>query len=232
MASHSSSRFSSKPTAPDPWNPTVRSVVSLLLVIHFTCVFVVLSSNNYRSALQTRLVRIFGFYTQQLNFDPSFTPYALTFGDETDDVAFVVDLYERGDLPVSKQKVQETVTLPDHGSKLLDQQKRYFNLGRLMALNSNPLNPQDDITGEVVRAVGARVMREKNCGRCVVRCLRRSSQPMNVEEVLPGFPRDNPTAAAYDIPIYEADVWFDDDGLVQAIKRSAQNEVAPQQGGS
>lgn len=216
----------------DQWNPTTRSIVSLLLIMHFTCVFVVLSSNNFRSPLQNRLVQIFGFYTQLLNFDPNFTPYALTFGEQTDDVAFVIDLYADGEKPVAQQQLLKTVTLPDRGSKLLDSQKRYFNLGRIIALNSDPANPQDDITGEIARAVGQRIMAENDARRCVLRCIRRASQPMDIEQVLPGFPRDNPTDPRYDQPIYEADVWLDEDNQVQAIKRSAANEVAPRQGGS
>lgn len=232
MASSTFSKPLGKAKLAEQWNPTTRSIVSLLLIMHFTCVLVVLSSNNFRSPLQNRLVRIFGFYTQLLNFDPNFTPYALTFGEQTDDVAFVVDLYADGDKPVTQQKLLKTVTLPDRGSKLLDSQKRYFNLGRVIALNSDPANPQDDITSEIARAVGQRIMAENDARRCVLRCVRRASQPMDIEQVLPGFPRDNPTDPRYDLLIYEADVWLDEDNQVQAIKRSAANEVAPRQGGS
>jgi hypothetical protein len=45
-------------------SPTLRSVLSLVIFIHFCCVFVVLSSTFRRSALQSRLVAIFGPYTQ------------------------------------------------------------------------------------------------------------------------------------------------------------------------
>lgn len=230
----SPSRNSGK-TAPEPWNPTVRSVITVLLVIHFTCVFVVLSSNNFRSPLQNRLVRLFGAYTQLLNFDPNFSPFALTSGEQTDDAAIVVELYADRDKPVTQQKMMKAVTLPDHGSKWLDGQKRYFSLGRLIAYNSDPMiagNGGDDITAEVARAVGKKIMTENGAQRCVVRCLRRASQPMNIEEVLPGFPRDNPEDPRYDTAVYEADVWLDEDNQVQAIKRSAANEVAPRQSGS
>jgi hypothetical protein len=220
-----------------PWSPTVRSIITVLLIMHFTCVFVVLSSNNGRSPLQNRLVRIFGFYTQLLNFDPNFAPFALTNGEQTDDVAFVIDLYADGEKSVDQQPLLKTVTLPDHGSKLLDSQKRYFNLGRTIAFYSDPLNPQDDVTGAIARAVGKRIMDENDAKRCVIRCLRRASQPMDIEQVLPGFPRDNPTDPRYDIPIYEADVWIDEDNQVQLIKRvsaaeAATRQAAPRQGGS
>ncbi|WP_254508308.1 hypothetical protein [Anatilimnocola floriformis] len=221
-----------KPKPAGPWNPTTRSIITVLLVMHFTCVFVVLASNNGRSPLQNRLVRIFGFYTQLLNFDPDSTPYSLTYGEQTDDVVFVVDLYADGDKPVSAQKLLKSVTLPDRGSKLLDEQKRYFKIGRIMALGSDPQNPQDDTTGEIARAFGKRIMEENDARRCVIHCIRRRSQPMNLEEMGTGFKRDDATDRSYDVMIYEADVWLDEDNQVQAIKRSAVNEVAPRQGGS
>jgi hypothetical protein len=222
----------SKRPPPAEWNSTWRGIASLLIFMHFFCVFVVLSSNNLRSPLQSRLVQVFGFYTQLLNFDPDFTPYSFTLGARTDDSVLAIDLYADADKPVTQQKLLKTVTLPDRGSKWLDGQKRYFSLGRLVNLASDPENPQDDITGEIARAVGKRIMAETGARRCVVRCLQRSSQPTDLENLLPRFPRDNPTDPAYDITTYEADVWLDEDGVVQAIKRSARSEVAPRQGGS
>jgi hypothetical protein len=50
--------------------PLVRSILSLLLFIHFFCVLVVLSSTYIRSRLQGRLVAIFGPYTELLALDP------------------------------------------------------------------------------------------------------------------------------------------------------------------
>ncbi len=217
---------------PAEWNSTWRGAASLLIFMHFFCVLVVLSSNNMRSPLQTRLVRVFAFYTQLLNFDPNFTPFALTWGEVTDDSVFVFDLYADGDKSVAQQKLLKTVTLPDHGSKLLESQKRYFTLARELAMNAEGENPQDDVTSEIARSLGKRIMRENEARRCVVRCVRRRSQPIDIEFLLPGLPRDNPTAPAYDVALYEADVWFDEDNQVQAIKRSARNEVAPRQGGS
>lgn len=237
MASPAPSRSSSKATGPDQWNPTVRSVVSLLVIIHFTCVFVVLSSNHMRSQLQNKLVRIFGAYTQLLDFDPNFTPYSLTVGEQTDDVVFAIDLYPDNKTSFKQQKLLKTVTLPDHGSKLLDSQKRYFNLARIVALNADPVRPDDDITGEIARAIGKRIMAENDAGRCVVRCVRRQSQPMDVSQMLPGFPSDKPTDPRYDVPVYAAEVWFyqEDENSpkeIQLQKLSATGENAPTTGGS
>lgn len=222
----------SKRPPPAEWDSTWRSVASLLIFMHFFCVFVVLSSNNLRSPLQNRLVQVFGFYTQLLNFDPDFTPYVFTTGPRNDDCVLVIDLYADGDKSVTQQELLKTVTLPDRGSKLLDGQKRYFSLARLINGANDPLNPLDEITGEVARAVGARMMAEHDARRCVVRCVQRFSQPIDLDTMEQRFDRDDPTAPAYDQVTYEADVWYDEDNVVQAIKRSARNEVAPRQGGS
>ena len=224
----------SVPKPPDEWSPTWKSIASVLLVVHFTCIFVVLSSNNGRSPLQQRLVRIFGFYTQLLNFDPNTTPYVMAFGDRTDDAVFEIDLYAKT-APISDRNPRlKTVVLPDRGSKLLDQQKRYLWLAREVNLAADPEMPLDEISSEIAKAVGARIMAEQDppCPRAVVRCVRRASQPLNLDGLLPGFDRDDPTDRSYDRVVYEADVWIDEESnTIQAIKRSGRNEVAPQQTG-
>jgi hypothetical protein len=65
--------------------------------------------------------------------------------------------------------------------------------------------------------------------RAVVRCVRRMSQPQNLAELNAGFPPD-PTAAAYNITLYTADVWIDEDDQTVIVKRAARNEQAPLQG--
>jgi hypothetical protein len=208
----------------------LRSVLSILIFVHLFCVAVVLSSNLRRSALQNRLVSIFAAYTQLLDFDPDFTPYYYTFGRDVDgDARLVVDLYADADLPVTAQPLMKTVTLPDGGTNWLGDRRRYFALGRVVALNSQPENENDELTGEVARAVGARVMRENGAKRSVVRCIQRLTQPLDLSTLNPGFPPDNPTDPRYDLMPYEADVWIDEDNQVQLIKRASRAEVAPRQ---
>jgi hypothetical protein len=224
MASNSSS----KPTNGSP--DVLRSVLSLLIFIHLFCVAVVLSSNLRRSALQSRLVSIFAGYTQLLDFDPDFTPYYYTFGRDVDgDARLVVDLYADADLPARDQPLLKTVTLPEGGNNWLGDRRRYFALGRIVALNSQPENENDELTGEVAKAVGARVMRENGAKRSIVRCIQRLTQPLDLALLNPGFPRDNPADARYDVMTYEADVWIDEDNEVQTLKRASRAEVAPRQ---
>jgi hypothetical protein len=208
----------------------LRSLLSILIFAHLFCVAVVLSSNLRRSALQTRLVKIFAGYTQLLDFDPDFTPYYYTFGRDIDnDARLVVDLYADADLPVTAQPLVKSITLPEGGSNWLGDRRRYFALARIMALNSQPENENDELTGEIAKAVGGRVMREHGAKRSVVRCIQRLSQPLDLSLLNPGFPRDNPLDARYELMPYEADVWIDEDNQVQTLKRASRAEVAPRQ---
>jgi hypothetical protein len=221
-----------KPTS-EGEDSVFRSVASLLLFIHLFCVVVVLGSNFRRSRLQSDLVRIFAVYTQLLNFDPDFTPYYFTFGRNLDDDTWLtVELYADANQPVASQTVLNTVRLPDGGTNWFGERRRYFRLAQILAANADPENENDDVTGEIARSVGARIIREHKAGRAVVRCVRRMSQPFNLTMLNPGFPADRPTDAAYDQMLYEADVWIDEDNQVQVLKRASRAEVAPRQSGT
>jgi hypothetical protein len=205
-------------------------VLSVLIFIHFFCVAVVLSSNLRRSALQSRLVSLFACYTQLLDFDPAFTPYYYTFGRDVDgDARLVIELYADGNLKASEQPLLKTVTLPEGGTNWLGDRRRYFAIGRIIAVNSQPENEFDDLSAAIAKGVGGRVMRERGAKRAVLRCVQRLTQPLDLSQLNPGFPRDNPADPAYDVMPYEADVWIDEDNEVQATKRVSRAEVAPRQ---
>ena len=80
-------------------------------------------------------------------------------------------------------------------------------------------------------------MRENGAKRAVVRCIQRLSQPLDLALLNPGFPRDNPRDARYELMPYEADVWIDKgddevnpaDDKVEIVKRASRAEVAPRQ---
>ena len=211
-----------------------RSVISLALCIHLFCVAVVLSSNFRRSPLQDRLVSIFAAYTKLLHFDPEFTPYYYTLGRGTDDDTWLaIDLYASADQPVAQQQINRTLRLPEAGSNWLDNRRRGFQLAKLLAGYADPPPPQvenDDVTGEIARSVGGWAISTTGNGRAVVRCMRRYSQPFDLAALNPGFPPDRPTDVAYDSTVYEADVWKDEDGQIQVLKRASRAEVAPRQG--
>jgi hypothetical protein len=223
-------------TASPPHQPSelVRSILSLLLVLHFFCVFTVLASTYLRSTLQARLVSIFGAYTELLAFDPGrHIPYFYTHGRLRDeDAVFTLDLYPAGDVPVAQRTLIKTVTLPESGSKsvvtgLTPERLRTIMLARQLAFFADPEEDRDDLAATIAKGVGSRVMREHGARAAVLRCTRRLSQPLDLSTLLRDFPADNPAAPAYDELVYEADVYFDEDNEVQALRRQAAAEVAP-----
>lgn len=216
-----------------PVGSTTLSILSLLIVIHFTCVFVVLASNLQRSPLQARLVSLFSVYTQFFAFDPDFMPYYLNSGRQVseqtldDDAVIEVDLYASALEPVASQKLLKTVVLPDRGSRWLSDRRRYITLGKALAFQA--ALEADDISGEIAKSVGRRIMLENGAQRSVVRCVRRTSQPLAVAELAAqNLPLD-PADPRYDTTVYVADVYFDELGEVSVVKRAALGEVAPRQ---
>jgi hypothetical protein len=209
---------------------TLRSVISLVLFIHLFCVAVVLSSNFRRSRLQARLVSLFAPYTQLLCFDPDFTPYYFTLGRSSDDDTWLaIDLYADATQPVSGQPIAKSVRLHDGTSVWLGNRRRAMQLAQMVAAHADPETENDDLTSAIARPVGAWFIRATHNGRAVVRCVRRLSQPYNLSTLNAGFPADQPTAAAYDAILYEADVWIDEDGEAQVQKRVSRAEAAPRQ---
>jgi hypothetical protein len=210
----------------------LRSIISLALCIHLVCVAAVLASNFRRSALQARLVSIFAAYTKLLNFDPNYTPYYYTLGRPADDdTRLVIDLYPSAEQPVAQQQITKSLQLPEGGSAWLGERRRGIRLAQLLADNAAPESENEDITSEIARSVGGRALRTTECGRAVVRCMRRMSQPYDLATLNPGYPADRPTDIAYDTTIYEADVWLDEDKRVQVQKRVSRAEAAPRQSG-
>jgi hypothetical protein len=201
----------------------------MLLIIHFFCVFTVLASTYLRSTLQSRLVSIFGVYTELLAFDPGqYIPYFYTHGrTRDDDATFSLDLYPAGDVPVAQRPLIKSVSFPEPGSNWLGERRRAIRLAQQLAYFADPEVDRDDLAAEIARGVGSRVMREHGAQAAVLRCTRRLSQPLDLTTLFRDFPADNPAAPAYDELVYEADVYFDEDGQVQAIRRQAAAEVAP-----
>jgi hypothetical protein len=122
--------------------------------------------------------------------------------------------------------------LPEGGSNWVNNRRRGFQLAKFVASQADPpppLQANDDVTGEIARSVGGWAIAATGNGRAVVRCVRRFSQPFDLATLNPGFPPDRPTDVAYDSTVYEADVWKDEDGQIQVLKRASRAEVAPRQ---
>ena len=225
------------PAPAGPLSDLTRSGLSLVIVIHFCCVFAVLASGFRRSRMLERLVGIFAPYTQGLAFDPGTIPYYHTLGREQDDDAILfVDLYPDSESPLAGQTLIKTVSLPAGESPWLESRRRYLALAKIIQVNApegeEAGQDRDATAAEVAKAVGRGIIVENRLEsgkfpRAVVRCVRRMSQPRVLEPNY-GLPAD-PTATAYDFPLYTADVWIDEDGQTVIVKRAARNEQAPLQ---
>ena len=226
------------PAPAGPLSDLTRSGLSLVIVIHFCCVFAVLASGFRRSRMLERLVGIFAPYTQGLAFDPGTIPYYHTLGREQDDDAILlIDLYPDSESPLAGQTLIKTVSLPADESPWLASRRRYLALAKLIQFDApegeEAGQDRDARAAEVAKAVGRGIIVENRLEngkfpRAVVRCVRRMSQPRVLAELNAGFPPE-PTAPAYDVPLYSADVWIDEDGQTVIVKRAARNEQAPLQ---
>src|SRR2546421_570111 len=112
----------SPPKPPPPTagsiSDVMRSILSLVILIHFCCVFVVLASACRRSPMLSRLVGIFAPYTQGLAFDPGTIRYYHTLGrEEDDDAILLIDLYPDSESPLAGQTLIKTVSLPADESR-------------------------------------------------------------------------------------------------------------------
>lgn len=184
-----------------------------------------------------RLVGIFAPYTQGLAFDPGTIPYYHTLGREQDDDAILlIDLYPDSESPLAGQAILKTVPLPAGESPWLESRRRYLALAKIIQQNApegeEAGQDRDATAAEVVKAVGRGIIVENRLEsgkfpRAVVRCIRRMSQPRVLEPNY-GLPAD-PATTAYDVPLYTADVWIDEDGQTVIVKRAARNEQAPLQ---
>jgi hypothetical protein len=180
------------------------------------------------------LVSIFAAYTRSLHFDPDFTPYYYTLGRVADDDAWlVIDLYPSADQPVDQQESAGRLRLPDVGSRWLENRRRAIQLAKMLAERSESESDIDqDVASELARSVGRWAMDTTGNKRAVIRAVRRMSQPYDLAALNPGFPPDRPTDPAYDMPVYEADAWIDEDNQVQVLRRASRAEVAPRAGGA
>src|SRR5436190_2343444 len=115
-----------------------RSVISLVILMHFCCVFTVLASGFRRSPMLEKLVTyVFARYTQGLAFDPGTIRYYHTLGrDEDDDAILLVDLYPDSESPVTGQTLIKTVSLPADESRWLESRRRYLALAKIIQVNA------------------------------------------------------------------------------------------------
>lgn len=196
----------------------VRTVLSLLLIVHLFCLFVVISSNMSRSPLQDRLVSRLSQYTRLLHLDPNYTTFHLTHAERVYDNHGIEVVLVKGD------RQTETVSLTGIGRRGGNRRQRYQSLGYVMAFFTYR---EDDTTiAEFAKAVGASVLRQHDVDKVLVRLRHHRPSPLQIPLAQRENNPDDPNAPQYYQTIYEAEVWIDKTGLPQLLKKSSAAEVA------
>jgi len=193
-------------------NENVRTLISLVIVIHLFCVTVMLSSNFAPSGLQERLVAVLAPYAKTLHLDPNFVPYHLTTGEAQD--RFHQWIVESADGVVKR--------FPDRQWRGGFPRKRLETMAQIAAFYAD--NDMDEVSAELARGLAHHVMETDEQlsgepGRLVVRCLQYIGD-------------DDPSAIeTSDVTginvVYEADVWLDRQGRLNVLKRSPAAQAAP-----
>lgn len=213
-----------------PQNQLLRSFVSLGLVLHFLCVFFVLSSNVRPSQLQQRLAGILAPYTQVFHFDPGFARLQFTDGSEEGEDHVVSILPRLGDGTFSETGATR---MPASGGAWNANKSRELSLA--FEMGAAAAAEADAATALYARSVAARYLKraaiagEKNIDHVLVR-VERLSHPFEYYEMIDQSVADGKNASPTRDTKYEAEVWLDEDGQLQVLKRSSGRESAPTTG--
>ncbi len=225
---------SRSPAAPSgaPPSATTQQVVSLLLVLHLSVVFLSLSTYNalgsFRrpSALQDRLMEVLRPYTRTLDIEPGLAPYQLTQYDATNNANDLDDEYFL-ELEIEDEEGQPIITnLNQYGGGSPDSRQR-FRAYAVQAAFFLSLQTDGEVAfGEFMRSAAGFALRQMNVDSGVLRLKRHISQPRLLSDLGSEFPPD-PHDERYIDTLYEANVLLADDGEPQLIKLEGAAVVAP-----
>jgi hypothetical protein len=195
-------------------DPLLRSIVSLVVILHLLCVGFVYSANVNASRLQQRLAGIFAPYTQLLHLDPDGVRLQFTDGsqDSDDHVLIVSPKLSDGSLGEA-----DAVRIPDPETNYLTGERH-----RLLALANRVAayaQQRDDLAALLAKSIGESVMREKQFDHVVVRVMHRGAKALYDDLA--------PEELSTDFNLYEAEVWKDEDGVIQTQKRASGLDAAP-----
>lgn len=224
-----SSRATEGTTSNGTIGSTGRTVVSLLLIIHFFFLVLALAANFAPSRVVGRLLSRFGFYTQLLHLDRNavsydlftsyhnFAPLHLTHAT-IDDVGHLVEVLPRGADPEDENAWQRVGGRGWAGS---ESQQRYQRWGRMMAFFAEDDEMASRFAADCVR----HVIHHADMRPTRIRLRKHLLQPWNVIEGGTPEQRDPFSSQYYQI-VYEADLIITPQGAVRVLKISQSNEVA------
>ena len=187
---------------------SVRTLVSLLIVIHLFCVFVVLSSNFMPSGLQQDLVAIVSPYTKTLHLDPNFVPFHLVAEDGDGRLhqwQIIVDNEILHRFPDSQLR----------GGFNRRRQDVFARVGGYYAMNE-----LDDVPAEMAKSLAEHVIAisSTEVERLHIRCVRYIGDADPVTSS-----KDSEGVNA----LYDADVWRTESGKLNLLKRTEPYRTSP-----
>jgi hypothetical protein len=193
-------------------NPTLRSFVSLALLLHLLCVAFVFSANVDPSRLQRRLAGVLAPYTQLLHLDPGGARLQFTDGREPSDDHILIVAEKMSDGATADA---DAVRFPPQAAAMSPQRRRLLGVASEMAAFAE----DDSLAALFARSVGASVMRSQGWDHVIVRVEHKGPQPLYDDT--PEIERSS------DYVVYEAEVWLDEDGELQVQKRTTGLQAAP-----
>jgi len=201
--------------------PAVRSVISLLLLIHIVCVAVMLSSSLAPSSLQTRLVELFSPYVSALALDPTGKELFLTHGD-VDDVDWRIEWRGADDPPDVWH-----LGLPQARLRVGWERRREQRLNWEVA--SRFLEEDNDeaiaAAGRLVAAISRWLVSNQPDRPVEIRLRRHTLQRPDAVDATDERDR-NAWSSAYFDTLYRASIVVDGD-RVRIVRRTAAQEEAP-----
>jgi hypothetical protein len=208
------SKKHSIPTATTLVDPTVKSLVSLGIVIHLFCLAFVLSSNVNPSRLQERICSTLAVYTRTLHLEPGLVLFQFTDG---------TSLSDNHVLEFSPPDGKTLAAFPENESRWGLERQRFSAI----AFEIASFAERDDIAGYYAKALGGRLLRETKQEHLRLNCIHKISQPLDLTMLDPKLPPEDPNAKEYYESVYEAEVWRDEDGELNVQKRSTGRDAAP-----
>lgn len=193
-----------------------KTFVSLALVMHFFCVFIVLSSNYAPSALQSRLVDVVAPYTKTLHLDPNYAPFHLISADGTNRLHQWLVISPAG----------KSFAFPQNQQRIGFQRARLDMFARVGAAHA--MTEADAMPAEIARSLVRQIQASQGnatefSGKYYVRCIQHVG---DVGDISPEGLEDQ---IGFGVNlIYEADVWWAKRaGMLNVLKRIPESRSAP-----
>ncbi|MEQ8785504.1 MAG: hypothetical protein RIC55_04365 [Pirellulaceae bacterium] len=203
--------------------PIARAVASLLIFIHFFCVFVAMSANFNRSPLQVRVADTLSIYTEPLNLELLAVPYHLTHADEPD-VDHRLEILPQGKDPADSAN---WIVLPAGGVHGSDSSRRYQQIAATLAtFGTSPVPSDEAISARLAQSVAENLLHQQGITPQRIRSRRHALQAP--ENIASGDPRqmDPWDEQVYFRTPYEANLIVNDDGTISVVKVDPEGEVA------